>query len=354
MRTDPVRDRVSREEAASVSLTAAALPATGDGGASPTEPSAVAAGKNPPARVLFHHLINVEEYPSVLPAAAHYVAQCLHQVARDRQQRRGRFPYAESAFERWIEGVYRHQLGVPLRRRSSPRLPRTAYVFGIEQLAPAILVDGCWLQRADTLVHVAAPVARRLFAIYADELGNGMVARNHARIYRSLLDSLGIDCPPVESLAFARSRRFLDTAFDLPVLLLSISVNVHRYLPELLGLNLAIEISGLGASYGQLARDLEYWGIDAQIVRLHQSIDNLASGHAALAKEAILLHLRQIRALGGEETQQAHWSRILAGYHLLRVVTRGFKWRLVVAYLAHRAAERIRALTFASCRSSGG
>ncbi|MBM4201643.1 MAG: iron-containing redox enzyme family protein, partial [Gammaproteobacteria bacterium] len=222
------------------------------------------------------------------------------------------------------------------------KLSRAAYVYGIEQLAPAILVDGCWLQRVDTLAAVSPLVARRLASIYADELGNGVIRHNHAWIYRRLLGSLGLDCPPVESAAFAANPRFLDSAFDLPVLLLSISVHTHRFLPELLGLNLAIEISGLGTVYGQAARDLEYWGIDARIVRLHQSIDNLASGHAALARDAIMLHLRQIRGLGGETAVQDQWRRVQKGYDLLRVVTRAFKWRLVVSYLARSTAARMR------------
>lgn len=295
------------------------------GGASPRSRAA--------PRNLFHALVNLDQQPGVSQPALRYVQQCLRRVARDLRHHWARFPYTEAVFTTWLHTLYRRQIEASPWRRSGPRLPRAAYVFAIEQLAPSILVDGCWLQRVDGLARVSPGVARRLTAIYADELGNGNVVHNHPWIYRRLLDSLGIDCPPVESPDFASDPRFLDAAFELPVLLLSISAHTHRFLPELLGLNLAIEVSGLGASYGQLARDLEYWGIDAQIVRLHQSIDNLASGHAALARDAIVLHLREVRGLGGEAAEQDHWLRIQQGYDLLRVVTRPFKWRLVVAYL---------------------
>ena len=292
-------------------------------------------------RWLFHALLNIEQHALALPAARGCVEQGLRRVARDPWHRWGRFPYTEAAFEAWLCNTYRAQLEGTSAARERRRLSRSAYVFGIEQLAPSILVDGCWLQRAETLAEVSPLVARRLIATYGDEMGNGTVAHNHASLYRGLLESLDIECPPVESPAFAADPRFLDAAFDLPVLMLSISFHSHRFLPELLGLNLAIELSGLGDSYGRVARDMEYWGIDAHIVRLHQSIDNFASGHAALARETILLHLRQISGLGGDSAVQTHWRRIQTGYDLLRVVTRAFKWRLVIAYAARTVASRL-------------
>jgi hypothetical protein len=186
------------------------------------------------------------------------------------------------------------------------------------------------------------PVATRLFAIYSDELGNGDLTKNHAGIYRRLLESLQIQCAPIETLEFAASERFLDAAFDLPVLLLSIALNTHRFLPELLGLNLAIEVSGLGLAYSQLARDLDYWGIDPKIVRLHQSIDNFASGHAAIAREAIVLHLREVGALGGDSAQQANWRRVNRGYGLLNEATRRLKRSMVASFLARQALGWVR------------
>lgn len=287
-------------------------------------------------RQLFHALVNPELHPLALPAARGHVERCLRRVTCDLRHRWSRFAYREPAFEAWLDRVYQRQMKGASGGDRDPKLPRDAYVYGIEQLAPAILVDGCWLQRCDMLTAGSPEVAHRLAAIYADEVGNGQLEHHHAWIYRKLLESLGIDCPPVESAAFAAHPHFLEAAFDLPVLLLAISVHSHGFLPELLGLNLAIEISGLGKAYGQLARDLEYWGIDARIIRLHQSIDNLASGHAALAKEAIVLHLRQVYGLGGDSAVQAHWRRIQTGFDLLRVVTRRFKWRLVVSYAVRR------------------
>ncbi|RYU59383.1 iron-containing redox enzyme family protein [Methylolobus aquaticus] len=295
-------------------------------------------------RGLFHALVNPEEQqPGAFCSARRYIERCLQRVARDLWHRCDRFPYSEATFETWLNALYRRQTdSASPKPRSVPKLPRGAYVFGIEQLAPAVLVDGCWLQRVDGLARVSPGVARRLTTIYADELGSGNVVQNHPWIYRRLLVSLGIDCPAVDSIDFPSSPRFLDAAFELPALLLSISVHTHRFLPELLGLNLAIEVSGLGASYGRVARDLEYWGIDAQIVRLHQSIDNLASGHAALARDTIVVHLRQVRGLGGEAAEQEHWQRIQRGYDLLRVVTRPFKWRLAAAYLTRGWVPRLR------------
>jgi len=293
-------------------------------------------------RQLFHPLVNVEDYPEVLPRAQRYAEHCLEVAARDRKQLRGYFPYRESTLGAWLEKLYRSQMRFPKHRPARPKLSREAYVFGIRQLAPAILVDGCWLQRIEELGQESSGVGRRLFAIYADELGNGNVEHNHPQVYRRLLNSLQIDLPPVDSRAFADHPGFVDAAFDLPAFLLSISLFPRRFLPELLGVNLAIELSGLGAAYSTVARELDYWGIDPQIVRLHQSIDNFASGHAALAKECVILHLNQVRALGGEPTVQDHWRRIWVGYASLRTVTRRFKFALAASYLGRSAWSGVR------------
>jgi hypothetical protein len=148
-----------------------------------------------------------------------------------------------------------------------------------------------------------------------------------------LLDSLHIDLPPIHDRAFCEHPGFIDSAFDIPVYLMAISKFPARFLPELLGLNMAIELSGLGRVYLRLAQELRYWGIDPKIVNVHLSIDNLASGHAALAKNAIQHYLDQIAASQGEDAKDAHWRRIYHGYCSLATAGRIFKMALVVFYL---------------------
>jgi hypothetical protein len=244
--------------------------------------------------------------------------------------RRDFFPYRENRFKAWLDELYARETQNPLAGNVAPRLSREAYRYGIQQLAPAILVDGAWLQNwAEIGIE---PVRRRLAAIYADEVGAGDPERNHPQIYRRLLESLDIHLPGAGSAEFAAHPDFLDAAFELPVYLLSIGLTPTAFLPELLGLNLAIEFSGLGRVYQRLARDLEHWGIDSRIVRLHLSIDNYASGHAALAKEAIAIFLEETRKSGCEPLRQEMWRRVWTGYHALAASTRWFKLALACGY----------------------
>lgn len=283
-------------------------------------------------RELYYYLVNAELYPDVLPAARRLVERVLRAAGRF-----SRLPFANythQAFTNHIDTLYRREMQAYEPLAEKPRLSRRAYVWGIEQLAPAILADGCWLQHASRLEFTAyAAIGASLSKIYDDETGNGTEAQNHPVIYRRLLDSLHIDLPPIHDPAFCHHPGFIDSAFDIPAYLLAISQFPASFLPELLGLNLAIELSGLGRIYLRLAEELEFWGIDPKIVKVHTSIDNLASGHAALAGNAIRHYLDQIATGQGETAKNAHWRRIYRGYCSLATAGRTFKIALAVRYL---------------------
>lgn len=297
-------------------------------------------------RDLYHGLLNIERGPDLLPAARAHAAASL-KAARPRF---GRVPfhYTADRFSAWLDAQYHRQLRGAGKQRARPLLSREVYRYAIEQLAPAVLIDGCWLQRIEQLVPDSPEVARNLRAIYSDELGAGVIEQNHPRVYRRLLENLGIELPPVASAEFAHHAGFLDASFDLPVFMLAISLSPHRFLPELLGLNLAIELSGLGAGYSRVAWELDYWGIDSRIVRLHQSIDNLAGGHAALARDCVRLHLEQVRALGGEPAVQQHWLRVWTGYRSLEMTSRSFRWQLGLRFGLDAAGVLLNRWSFCS------
>lgn len=297
-----------------------------------------------PSRVLFHALLNEEKNAFFLEEAASRVERCLHLSAwLGRFYRKSPFPYSPAAFSRWLLGLQERVAtgGAVIPR---PRFRKEVYLWAIEQFAPAILVDGCWLQRVGILQDALPEVTRRLVRIHSDEIGDGEVARNHPQIYRNLLASIGLDLPPIDTEDFIAHPGFLRSAFDLPAYLLAISYFPRRFLPELLGLNLAIEVSGLGGVYRQLAHDLEYWGLDATIVRLHQSIDNFSVGHAALAAEAVRLYLDHIGAIEGSEEVERHWHRIWRGYDSLRAAT--FRFQLALM------RDFIRRFGFATAKSA--
>jgi hypothetical protein len=120
---------------------------------------------------------------------------------------------------------------------------------------------------------------------------------------------------------------------------MAISQFPNEFLSELLGLNMAIELSGLGKVYLRLADELRYWGINPAIVNLHTTIDNTASGHAALAQQAIALHLDSVAANAGEAHMQQHWRRVYTGYCSLHSAAAFFKWALVGRYLFNQRSD---------------
>ena len=288
------------------------------------------------SRRLFHQLVDIDRFSAAADGVRTRIESVLHRARRGlRTQgalRERFFEYSPEALSERVATIHRMEVARYRPFSGSPKLEREEYIFGIRQFAPAILVDGCWLQRACSSAQQDDRLHRLLFHIYADELGAGKAEWNHPNVYRKLLQDLGIELPDVSDAAFARDPGFLDAAFDLPVYLLGISLFPDRWLPELLGLNLAIELSGLGAQYLSLADELEHWGLNSLIVRLHLSIDSLAGGHSALAVEAVQIYLERIRALGGEATVAEHWRRVWCGYLSLGAATRRFKWVLSLAF----------------------
>lgn len=286
-------------------------------------------------RACFHGLVN--EDLGIHETARRRVESVLAR-ARRKLSRTGPladrfFEYSPEALALRVEAVHREEAARRQPFQAPPRFGREIYAFGMRQFAPAILADGCWLQYLCEAADQDSLALRPLLRIYAEELGEGRPEWNHPKIYRDLLEKSGIALPPVDSLTFARHPEFLDAAFDLPVYLMAISRFPRTYLPELLGLNLAIELSGLGASYARLADELRYWGLDPLVVSLHQSIDTLAGGHAAMAVEAIQLHLDDSERQGGRAAAENAWRRIWIGRLSLQAATTRFKWAAILAGL---------------------
>ncbi len=285
---------------------------------------------------LYFYLVNSDLYPEVLSTAKIKVNQVLTLAKLF-----NRLPfktYSHEAFEGFIKGIYQHETTTYKPLTKKPKLSKDAYIWGIEQFAPTILTDGSWLQTIYQLNnHPNYAIGALLQKIYQDETGNGILARNHPHIYHELLHSLNIDLPPVYSKDFTQHPGFIRSAFDIPLFLMAIAKFPSTYLPELLGLNMAIELSGLGKVYLRLSQELKFWGINPAIVDVHISIDNLASGHSALAITAIQYYLDEITATCGDSMMQAHWRRIYTGFCSLQTVSTRFKFSLIWQYLFKRA-----------------
>ncbi|MGH8604040.1 MAG: iron-containing redox enzyme family protein, partial [Gammaproteobacteria bacterium] len=297
------------------------------------------------AKQLFHRLVNADVYPQVKPQAWAFVHQWLRHTEKVlRHARAGDFlrpfPYSHPTFEARIAAIYadavsRYRPFVP-----PPRLDKQEYQWLLEQVAPLTLVDGCWLQNIALGGCANGDVRAKLFQIYDDEIGNGNPAHNHANIFRELLRGQGMRAPAIDAPVHLDWPGVPEGNFLIPNYLLAISQFPRSFFPEILGLNLAIELSGLGGFYHTLTDELRYWHIDPRFFVLHQAVDNLATGHARLAFDAIALYLDRVLASCGEEEMQGRWRRIWTGYGALTVVSRR-TWRHIAwAYVRRFGLRR--------------
>lgn len=286
-------------------------------------------------RELYYYLINADLFPDVLATAQNKAGKWLKLSTLFNP-----LPfkhYSHQQFDAYIENIYQTEAGAYQPLQGKPKISKAAYIWGIEQIAPMILIDGVWLQNSLSLHNASSEISEILFSIYCDEIGNGQLQKNHCYIFQLLLDSLSISVPPVHSAEFIKHPEFIDSAFDLPVYMLALSCFSTKFLPELLGLNMAIELSGLGKDYMRLVEEWDYWGIDSTIADIHISIDNYATGHTLLAKKAIQLYMDDIlNHTGDAKILDRHWRRIYTGYASLRFVGGRFKLGLPVYYLINK------------------
>ena len=88
----------------------------------------------------------------------------------------------------------------------------------------------------------------------------------------------------------------------------------QHFLAETLGLTLAVEISGVGGTYRSTSDALRHHGFPSTFVDVHNTIDNVSSGHTALAHEAIKAHLDEGLEQGGPDEVQRRWRRVWTGW----------------------------------------
>jgi hypothetical protein len=166
----------------------------------------------------------------------------------------------------------------------------------LKAVAPTKLVDGAWLY--GLISQWRDPRYVELVRIYLEELGDGEADRNHVLIYRKLLARH--ECTQWENLD--------DTHFVQGAIQLSLAQHARERLPEIIGFNLGYEqlpLHLLICSY-----ELDELGIDPYYFRLHVTIDNASTGHAARAVQAVM---DAVPRLGDK---RAFYQRIRNGYRL--------------------------------------
>jgi hypothetical protein len=180
------------------------------------------------------------------------------------------------------------------------------------QLAPLTLIDGAWLQGFTEVSLATTRVGYPLFSIYWDELGNGDWKINHPKIFRDLLAAMDINLPPTGSVDFANDSRLKENSFRLAVFWLCLGKFPITLKPEILGMNLAMELSGVGGTYRSAQRYLKQYGFPTLFIDIHNTIDNVSSGHSAWAADAIDAHL-----LAKRDVADIEWERVRVGYESL-------------------------------------
>lgn len=301
---------------------------------SPTPP--VRAGR---AREVYHRLLS----PDTPPAEGDALARLWFERALSRARRavtrrslaaQDLWPFSAARLERWLEARLEAQIAPDAPPPAGPGpeavLERAEVVWLLTQLAPAALVDGAWLagMAAPAVAHL--PVAIRLFQIYRDELGAGVPDQHHGNVMRRVLAAQGVTLPAPESRAFVELEELLDESFSTPALWLAIARLPTPALPELLGLNLAVELAGVGTTYERAARLLWRHGIDPIFFELHNSIDNADSGHTAWSAQALTEYVE------GSAAPDAVWLRVWQGY-----AAYGLSSRPLVRALALRLGPRL-------------
>lgn len=271
-------------------------------------------------RDLFFKLLNVDEYPSVIPEARAYVdawldwAEQFSNSARVAPGEQLFFPYSEEAFQERLDFIYQELVddADASDPQSDPVFRTYADVVSrIIQLAPFNLIDGAWLRNIGRTGPIDE-VRSLLYSVSMDELGDGEVSMNHCNIYQDLCHSVGYYPADIYSREFAFDPQFLDSAFTVPAFELAISQFTGDYYPELLGMTLQLEWEVVDL---KPTRDLlKYFGIDPHFYVMHIGIDNAVNGHGARAAEAVRLYLRARFAEGGDEAVDAMWRRIWNGF----------------------------------------
>ncbi|WP_344971681.1 iron-containing redox enzyme family protein [Salinactinospora qingdaonensis] len=225
-------------------------------------------------------------------------------------------PPAPGGLREWLLRAHeQHAEEIDLESARSELPSREELIESTVQLAPLTLIDGSWLLGFTDVTLASSRIGFSLFETYWDELGNGDITINHPKLYRDVLHGMGVTLPPTASPEFARSELLNDSSFELPVYWLAIGHVPNSRQPEVLGLNLAMELSGVGGSYRTAREALKAYGFPTVFVDIHNTIDNVSTGHSAWAADAIESFMDAAATMGTDDTALAAlWERIRVGF----------------------------------------
>ncbi|MBJ9977636.1 iron-containing redox enzyme family protein [Pseudomonas sp. S75] len=273
----------------------------------------------PSDRELLHRLVNIEAYANTLELIRSKIEDNLRHAERlfDHGQA-GRFtdaswlPWDRQALAQRAQAIYWNKLVEPWQRLET--VPdRETVIFGQKLAALGSLLDGCWAHRVASVARYNSRTDAMLYAIYADEMGNGELEKNHIVLIQRVLRSLGIELPHIRDEAFIDQAELPDLyAFALHQL--GLSLFPDSFYPEILGYNLGIEMLGLGEMRLHEIQKLRRHGFDTVYEEAHLTIDNFSNGHA---RQSLLLieHFMDDTARHASADELACvWRRVWRGY----------------------------------------
>ncbi|WP_207200333.1 iron-containing redox enzyme family protein [Pseudomonas sp. TH03] len=261
-------------------------------------------------RQAYPRLLRVELTPAEEHYSGHYVTRWLARAASGVANGRCPLPeqWAPGVLQPWLQG--QHVASNQSLEQDEELPSREDVVADILSLAPLTMIDGAWLAGFAHPAVASTAYGSRLFETLFDELGNGIEAQNHPVIYRHLLKAIHGELPATADPGYANAACFNDEDFELPVFWLSIRRYSQTYCPEILGLNLAMELSGVGGGYRRTHKALVAYGYPTMFVDLHNSIDNISTGHTAWAAASLDAYLSAFPRSDRDEM----WARVRTGF----------------------------------------
>ncbi|MFD2421788.1 iron-containing redox enzyme family protein [Amycolatopsis pigmentata] len=285
-------------------------------------PADIVVSEEEPAdhREFFYRLVNIENFPNTLPLAAARAEKCFQEAEILFEHGAGGYYTDASFFEYSPDALYQRAERIYWEKLVDPYRPLTEIpdvdevLFRQNTYHLTYLIDGAWLHRLGRTGRQERESDAMLFAIYADEMGNGDVRKNHLTLTRRALASMGIDLPHIRDAAFMDQDDLPDDLYGFALQQLCMCLFPDRFYNEILGYNLAIEMFGSGEMRLHEIQKLRHHGFDDCYEQAHLTIDNFSAGHAKQAADIIVSYLDRVRRTSGEAAIAGEWRRIWRGY----------------------------------------
>jgi hypothetical protein len=281
-----------------------------------------------PNAKLYHRFANSDRHPAVIAFARPFVTQALARLSHaldsdDRLNSRQPPAYSERLVAELVAA--NHDVNVAWRKqRNASTAEPPGESHGTDEddgQYIGALFDGCWLQGFADVRRTGFEEYGWLFRIYASEHGDGDLEWNHSRIFNLAFAERGlvVNWPKTDE----RLYEMFDVALG-SVAKLAISLDTRCFMPEILGLNLGIEASGVGGSFMDTWKTAEREGRKWQALaaRLHNSIDNYADGHTKWSLSAVQSFMRRVKDAAPEEVQNT-WHRIWRLWRVQEILAHG-------------------------------